>query len=184
MILDHNGKPLDLDPNTGELLDSVTTLAAPVEIGDGTCKVTNKPNWQNIRPTQQSRSLDNAIPKAQEYVQITTSVTTKMWDAAEAKKCKSKTLTTGISDSFTQMCKKHKIPFEHHEAYREWMVETQKSPDNSKLQFTDLPAQRMKLRPGIIMPWPSGSKWRKLKAKFAEAEENEASGKIRYAKCG
>ena len=47
MIYDHKGNPVDLDLNTGELLDSVMTLAAPVEIGNNLAQ--GKSNWQSVK---------------------------------------------------------------------------------------------------------------------------------------
>ena len=180
VIYDHEGNPIDLDPNTGELLDSVTTLAAPVEIGNDLAQ--GKSNWQSVkakllntqeRPTQQFRNLNSTIPNAQEYVHIAISPSNEMWDAAEAKKHQSKLIMTGIGDSFVQVCKKHKIQFEYHAAYQQWIVATQKSPDGSNLKLADVPMDRTKLRPEMKMPWPSGSVWRKLKADSNQKEAND-----------
>ena len=73
VIYDHKGNLVDLDdPNTGELLDSVTTPAAPVEIGNDLAQ--GKSNWQSVkakllntqqRPTKQFRNLSSTIPNAQ-----------------------------------------------------------------------------------------------------------------------
>ena len=97
------------------------------------------------------------MPKAQAYVEIAVSPNSEIWDMAEANKYKSKSITTGISDSFVQICKKHKIPFEHHEAYRTWLTATQKNPDGENMKPSDLPGNRTKLRPGMQLPKPTGS---------------------------
>ena len=114
----------------------------------------------------------------------------QLWDQCEAIKLSQYTITSGVNDSMIQICKKHKLARQKHNAYRDWMLKTQKSPEGSKLIEDDLPPtdSRVKIRPGIRFPRPSGYEWRQLTETnhsdtSAEAENkrlvNEAVNKVK-----
>lgn len=90
-------------------------------------------------------------------------------------------ITTGVNQSFTQICKQMQIPFELHEIYHKWLMSRQYN-GYQRYNATDIPKhgyieqgkhkQKAYLRPGLKMIPPHGADWRAmLKAKNLKRSE-------------
>ena len=88
-------------------------------------------------------------------------------DEFDALQVQNKSYTTQSHDSFKVITyKRHKLPFGSEEPYHKWLIEVHKIDPNL------IPREPVhtKVKPGITLPYPSGSKWRKLKG-IPEAHE-------------
>ena len=91
----------------------------------------------------------------------------KIWDAADAKKAEGSAITAKCEDRFIKICKQHKIPFELHSRYREWLKQTCAKSDGTAIRNEDIPfgtgARGHTVTPKLKFPKPPGSVWRKMK---------------------
>ena len=184
-ILGPNGGTLNIDPDTGELLEeSATAITVEETVSKQKLQANEKEEAKSSGP----HSNDGSVVGATSWKEDS-----QLYDLAEEAKVKQFTITTSINDSMIQMMKKLKIPFEHHSLYRKWMLKTQKSPEESKLVKEDLPEGRNKLRPGLTFKKPSGKHWEYLTGKesdsvyvcnqkLAEASIQEAMKELRLQK--
>ena len=104
----------------------------------------------------------------------------KLWDAADAEKVKHRQHTARSNDRFVRVCKeKLSLPHQQHTLYKKWLMEIGRMPNGSKIQESDLSFERgTTLKPGLIMHYPSGSKWRQLtNEQFTSDAEMEAKSK-------
>lgn len=147
-IKDAKGNTLCLDPETGDMLAS--TQAAP-----------DTNNKHLITKTNATHSEKHGGDDP--YVLIRNDENmTKMFDIAEANTLAGLSITTGVNDSFIQTCKRHDLPAQHHRLYKQWLIRTQMSNGNTPFTDADLPIDRSKLKPNMVMPKPSGYMWRHM----------------------
>ena len=79
-------------------------------------------------------------------------------DSFEACQAKTKAFVTKVGDSFTQVCKCHQLPFEQHNMYRKWLI----SLDHTFESSLPRDARGAKFKEILTLPYPTGSKWRKI----------------------
>ena len=65
-------------------------------------------------------------------------------DKIDAKRCKPKAITSKDGDTFTRVCRMHKLPFEQHGVYRQWLTQQR------HVQSIDLPTER---RCCVVIPF-------------------------------
>jgi site-specific DNA-cytosine methylase len=103
----------------------------------------------------------------------------KLWDELDQQRYLRTAVVTRGTDRFISVCKQHKIPFEHHGIYRDWLLQTQLNSSGGKLTPEQLPIERgNRLPPHLTLPEPHGPKWQKLKRErlkrdTSTCEENE-----------
>ena len=100
-----------------------------------------------------------------------------LFDRAEAHKVSHKGVITKGHESFARVCKNMELVFEQHQTYHDWLI--------SSCGFTAevLPLENYtKLQPGLLLPFPSGSKWMQAikyqdrqwrRAKYAASLDND-----------
>ena len=104
---------------------------------------------------------------------------TSLFDAADAKKVKPLGYTVGLADNFVRACKKLRLPFEQHKPYKEWLMQTGSNLYGGKITDDLLPMEKNsrgyveKLPVGWRLPYPSGVKWHKIKAKLWKSEQDD-----------
>ena len=170
-VLDPKGNPLDLDPDSGDLLptvnypDSADGDSDPAR-GDAPTGDGHPSQLQLIDGgligTDCAPTLNGKTPKLRlKGVQIEAWELhhAKHWDQHDFEKAKHRAIVSSVSDSFTQICKKHKLKFDLHSSYRKWLIGKAKMPEGRFMDESDLPLDRTKLRPGVTFHYPSGSKW-------------------------
>ena len=141
-IVDPEGQDYHLDIDTGELLNSNI-------IDENPCSENAESHAEHYdRDDDPNMKLSNDA-KMQ-----------KLWDQADAKKVEHESVTSGINDSFIQICKKLKLGAQHHHLYRQWALKNIKSPEGSNLIAEEVPDGRCKVKPGITFPKPTGLEWR------------------------
>ena len=88
----------------------------------------------------------------------------RLWAEADEREANKTAIITQTHDTFVKICKQHKLPFEHHNVYREWLIGTQKNPLGGRLTTCDLPVERgQRLPPHLSLPKPYGKMWADLK---------------------
>jgi hypothetical protein len=81
----------------------------------------------------------------------------KLFDQADAVKVQHKAIITDGSQTFGRVCKTHQLPFEQHDSYRRWLIE------HGGMVPDTLPVEgHAKLKPGLILTYPSGDMWQSL----------------------
>jgi hypothetical protein len=81
-----------------------------------------------------------------------------LFDRADAKAASSKAVVTTGVESFVAVCKLMALPFELHNMFRDWLIETVGISEET------LVTGRVKLKPGLRLPYPTGCRWQDLKA--------------------
>ena len=175
-VLGPNGNLLNLDPDTGELLEECVQTVTVEDLVSNIQKQNERRNSDNQEEKKKATVPNKPISSDGSVIGVSSWKDNKqLWDIAEAVKVKHLAVVTGVNDSMIQMMKKIKVPAEHHSLYRQWMLENHKSPEGSNLVEEDLPENRAKLRPGLTFYVPSGSKWRDLvgEKKHSRYEQNQ-----------
>ena len=173
--MDANRNKLTPDTHTGAMGSAHPELQAPETVRDDPeyhkHTQTAKALKDTATHTHVSQSkLRTGIP----YIWIgTDSKVQKIWDELDRKRNLQSAVVTRGTDRFINVCKQHKIPFEHHDIYREWLLQTQNSSQGGKLKPRELPIERgNRLPPHLILPKPSGSEWQELKRKRFNPHNN------------
>ena len=150
-VLDATGQQLNMDPNSQQSFataaDDDGVLAEVLSSTKATAKG---------KQTQANRSV---TPSVRLSVQIRPSTLfIRECDKIDAEKCKPKAITSKDGDTFTRVCRMHKLPFEQHGMYRQWLTQQR------HVQSVDLPTERRGavLKAGVVLLYPSGSAWQKL----------------------
>ena len=154
-VKDATGTKLTIDPETGYLESAHLEPETGADYQDQL--------EHRRRPTLSTQPSTKAgkLP----YVKISNSKSVqKLWDEHDLRQQNKTAIVTRASDTFNQICKQHKIPFEHHEQYRHWLMRTQKNSAGGKLTPDQLPTTRgQRLPPHLKLPRPSGSLWQRIK---------------------
>ena len=168
-VLDPQGNLLELDPDTGEYQSPSAEITggiptcrdSPIERGGDEksfCypQMEDAPVGAKAKGQAIHEDLGETIPHV--HIESWHVYNTPLWDECEYHKVKNLAVVTGVNDSFVSVCKKRRIPFEFHNYYRKWLLCIHKSPEGSLMGANDLPLGRKKLRPGLNLNKPYGSK--------------------------
>jgi site-specific DNA-cytosine methylase len=154
--IDSNGNLLKVDNDTGELYAQDPGIAA-VNTSNRTLQAT--------RPFVFIESI-NRSDKYQTHFGM-------MQDETDAQAAAVNSYTTNLNDRFVRVCKDVlRLPFQYHHLYHKWLIDTVKHRDGRRFTAEDLPLDRgINMKPGIMLPLPTGSYWRRLIAPL-EAEKD------------
>ena len=98
-------------------------------------------------------------------------------EEADARDVKDHTIITDGKHSFSRACRDlhkihHNLPFEQHNLYRLWLLTKPIRSGEMQLYVEDLPKdvclQRIPLKQGLILPYPSGPHWHRLLSEGSE----------------
>ena len=112
------------------------------------------------KPFQLMDKRSNMNIKQNCFVDLTSknSLVTDFFDELDAKKNETKAITSQKGDTFVKVCKKHKLSFEKHGLYKQWLI------DEMIVPMMDLPVDGNKrtVKAGLVFPYPSGSRWQSI----------------------
>ena len=165
-VIDSSGLQIDMDPESDKCFAKACS-----EEGDQVtvCKNTKTEVKDKQARVKRSTGIISAVG-------ISTSALQYQFDRCDAEKCKSKAIYSEVGDTFTRVCKLHKLPFEQHNLYKQWLIQLR------HVRSADIPVERRgaKLNAGVLFVFPSGSVWRKLiaegsrkrrRAEFTDVDE-------------
>ena len=113
-VKDATGTQLTIDPETGYL---ESAHLEPETEADYQAQLEHR-----RRPTLSTQPSTKSAGKLP-YVKISNSKSVqKLWDEQDLRQQNKTAIVTRASDTFNQICKPHKLPFEHHEQYRHWLM--------------------------------------------------------------
>ena len=90
---------------------------------------------------------------------------TALFDSIDARAALSKRVVTTGVETLVAVCKQMALPFELHNMYRAWLIETVGISEQA------LETGRVKMKPGLSLPYPTGSKWQGLKAEGSRKQK-------------
>jgi hypothetical protein len=99
--------------------------------------------------TKQNRSVDLTSKN---------SLVTDFFDELDAKKNETKAINSQRGDTLMKACKKHKLAFEKHGLYKQWLI------DEIVVPMMDLPVDGNKkpAKAGLVFSHPSGTGWQSI----------------------
>jgi hypothetical protein len=143
-----------------------------------------KPHRSKLSGVRKVKASDdykmvNRLPDCQGcWVSIATSLeVTNLFDSIDKQSVAHKTITTGMSHTFTRVCKEHNLPLEKHQLYKQWLIQSKSGAHSTgrALRESDLPTVgRVKLQPNLRLPYPSGYMWRHIsppKDRYNQSDE-------------
>jgi site-specific DNA-cytosine methylase len=180
-VLDANRNILTPDTHTGVMGSAHPELQAPEKVSDDPKRHDHTQTAKALKDTATHTHVSQSkLGTGNPHVWIGTDPKVqKLWDELDGKRYLQSAVVTRGTDRFITVCKQHKIPFEHHGMYREWLLQTQLNSFGGKLKPEELPIERgNRLPPHLRLPKPHGSKWREIKRKrfkpdSTTEEENE-----------
>jgi hypothetical protein len=162
-VIDHQGRKLNADPKTGNLVVSEDQNRKSSQ--DEKSKPNKTKSRHDMTKSGQA-GQESRVSVTDCYVSIERSSTKirNLWDEAEARAVQSEAHITGTEDRFIRVCKVIlKLPHHQHELYRQWLVQNVLMPDGRTIQEDDLPTTRgICMPPDMRLPKPTGQAWRQL----------------------
>jgi hypothetical protein len=170
-VQDSEGNTLTPNTNTGHLESAHPAAQAPKLISTRgnlealDCKERHTHPVKELKDTAADTVSQPKLSTGVPYVWIENDPgVQKQWDELDQQRYLRTAVVTRRTDRFISVCKQHKIPFEHHGIYREWLLQTQLNSSGGKLTPEQLPIERgNRLPPHLRLPKPHGLKWQKLK---------------------
>jgi hypothetical protein len=173
-VIDDLGQQLTLDKTNGELYDAEGELFDDENQLKSLMDAGKKNQVGDVDHRQCISNVSDSFVDAK-----ADATTQKMWDSLDAKAVEHLTIVSKCGDRFMKICKEHKIPFDLHKRYRDWIVANSTKDDGTAIFEKDIPfgagARGHCVTPKIRFPKPNGSAWRNLISVKQKSDRSESA---------